>query len=73
MASRPAIRAARGLSGIDEHLGIRTARTGFARGTPPVIGTRKIVNALLGYPEGIPDRGRLVVARNAFFTGEHRD
>jgi len=62
MASRSAVRSARGLSGIDEHLGIGTTRTRFAGRTPPVILAGEEMNTLFRYAKTVPDRGRLIIA-----------
>ena len=61
MAARAAVGPALLLAGVDEHLGVGTARTGSSRGAPPVVLARQAEDALLGNPERLPYLDRLFI------------
>ncbi len=65
-ALRPAV--------VEEDLGVRSARTGLARGPPPVVGTSVEVYLLLGDAQFVPDLCSLLVPgdRPLAFESGHR-
>ena len=64
VAARTAIGTALLLAGVDEHLGVRTARTRRPGRPPPVVLTRQAENPLIGNAERLPDRNGLLVRRD---------
>ena len=70
-ARRRTLGRARGLAGIDEHFGVRSARAGYARGSPPVIFLGQEEYAFFGYARLFPVRRGFVVARAVAVAGEH--
>ena len=66
------IRSARLSSGVDEHLTVGAARTGFTGGSPPVIFPGKKVDSIIGNTEITPRLGRFFIPRNVSVTGEDR-
>ena len=64
VAARTAIGTALLLAGVDEHLGVRTARTRRPGRPPPVVLARQAEDALVGKPERLPDRDGLLVGRD---------
>ena len=79
VAAGAAIGAALLLAGVDEHLGVGTARAGSPRRAPPVVLARQAEDALLGNPERLPylDRlfigGDIAVLSLLALAAEHRD
>ena len=73
VAAGTAVGAALGLARVDEHLGVGTARTRGAGRTPPVVLAREREDVVVGKALLLPERDRLVVARDAVLAREHGD
>ena len=70
MTPGAAVRAARGLAGVQEHLGVRAAGAGDARRAPPVVLAPLGEDMALGNALRLPASDGFVVARDALFALE---